>query len=73
MSHSFTAEGGTIFNFNSDFSGNVRIIKPVTGEEILVPGLDLIELVALAYVVREKISLIENMGVDEVLGIKGFK
>lgn len=44
MSHHFKAKGGTVFNFNSDLSGDVRLLD---GEryEAHIPAADLLEFV----------------------------
>ncbi|KKL57138.1 hypothetical protein LCGC14_2238450, partial [marine sediment metagenome] len=57
--HSYEGRGGTLFNFNSDFSGDVRIKH---GDQCCsIPADDILELVAYCYVTRNRISVIENM------------
>jgi hypothetical protein len=66
--HSFGANKGTIFHFNSDFSGNVIIRDNVEeGKEIEIPGEDILEFVAYCYVQNKKIGKLENATVDELL------
>ena len=67
--HHFTAstdDGQTFFNFNSDMSGDVRIIHK--GNELSVPGAHLIEFIA-NYVRRERVAAIEDMSDRQVLGL----
>lgn len=58
----------TTFNFNSDLSGDVRIVT-ANGGEIEVPGYDLVCFVA-EYVRRQRIYEIESMHVHEVLNVR---
>lgn len=44
--HTYIAEEGTVLNFNSDFSGDIRIRNPESEEEVWIPGEDLIEFFA---------------------------
>jgi len=60
--HTLQASDGTRFHYNSDFSGDV--IVEVAGSEWRVPGDALLELVARAYVVPARISLLEDLGAD---------
>jgi hypothetical protein len=64
--HTFV-RGETVFNYNADLSGKVRI--KVSDGEILVPGEDLLEFIA-QYVRSQKIALIEKQSGREVLGLE---
>lgn len=66
---------GTIFRFNGDFSREIEINKiyirnnnncnPIT---IFVPAIDILEFVAYEYVQTKKISKLEQMSWQELLG-----
>lgn len=62
----YKATQETRFDFSSDFSGDVVIRKP-NGDEISIPGFDLLEFVAYEYVSRKRIAQIENASFDEIL------
>ena len=65
----FVGENGTIINYNSDLSGQVRIVSAYdTGKELEVSGEDLLEFVA-EYVRNKKIASIEQMDTEELLQI----
>ena len=66
--HSYTGSSGTIFNFNSDFSGDVWVKSG--GKTIWFPANDILELVAFNYVSRNKIARIEDMDYKELLDSK---
>lgn len=63
--HSYRGEKGTIFQYNSDFSGNVIIIHE--SKQIKIPGTDMLELVAYHYAMPQKILAIERMNWRELL------
>lgn len=63
---SFTGKNITYFNYNSDFSGNVVIVRK--GKEFIVPGEDILEFVAYAYVVPNRIAKAEQATWQELLG-----
>lgn len=71
--HYYDAKGGTGFNYNEDFSGQVTIItKPdATGstKRIEIPAADLIQFVAYEYVLKKRIASMMLMDADEVLGL----
>ncbi len=63
--HTFkTDDDKTVFNFNSDFSGDVIIKR--NGKTVNVPGRDLLALIA-EHIRREKISRLENASDMQVL------
>ncbi len=57
--YSHESEHGTIFNYNSDWSGMVRI-KPKDGEAFEIPGPDILEAVAYGYMQGRLISKVEG-------------
>ena len=79
-----SADFGThVFLYNSDLSGDVKIIKKLTEDEmknmstaeiiaaqceIEVPGHILLDFVA-DYVRNERIAKLEQMSTDEILGV----
>jgi hypothetical protein len=63
---SYTGKNGTNFNYNSDFSGNVVIVRK--GKEFIVPGEDILEFVAYAYVMPNRIAKAEQGTWQELLG-----
>lgn len=68
--HSYCGSSNTQFHYNSDFSGNVRIVQTnIYGEctEIEVPGTDLLKFVALCYVATNRIGAIEQADYKELL------
>jgi len=68
MSHSMQSPTvNIIYNFNSDFSGDLDI-RFDNGKSICIPCRDILALAA-RYVRNHRISEIENMGVDEILGV----
>lgn len=64
--HTFKGSEGTIFNYNSDFSGEV-IINDVNGNDVKVKGSDILEFVALCYVQGKKIERLEQADYEELL------
>lgn len=66
MSHTWE-HGETVFTGNSDLSGPIRIRNSLD-QVIHVPGRDLIDFVT-AHIIRERVSQMEQMGPEEVLGI----
>ncbi len=62
--HTYIGEAAT-FNYNSDFSGEIGVRTP--DGELRIPGKDILEFVAHCYVVRARISRIENMDWEELL------
>jgi len=63
--HNYKGSEGTSFNYNSDFSGNVIIIKDK--KQFEVSGKDILEFVAYNYIQPTKISKIEDMDYKELL------
>ena len=59
-------ESKTIFNYNSDLSGDVILINKDTKAEFVVPGKDILDFVA-NYVRDKKIATIEDMNTEEIL------
>lgn len=64
---SYKADGGTIFNYKSDFSGKVEIIDPDNQEKIEINGKDLLAFVAYCYVFIKRIDELEDMDWSELL------
>lgn len=71
--HSLKARNGTIFNFNSDFSGDVHITIPQTEPKIScefkVNGNDILEFVAY-HIQAEQITKIEQKSWPELLNLE---
>ncbi len=66
--HTFRGKKGSIFNYNSDFSGNI-IIQDVNDCEVKVDGTDILEFVAFCYIQNKKIQKIEDATYEELLTI----
>ena len=66
--HTFTTEK-VIVNYNTDLSGDVRIVNRETKQEVWVDGNSIKDFIA-GWVIKQKISQLEAMDYDEVLGIK---
>lgn len=64
--HTFKGNEGTIFNYNSDFSGDI-IIRDVNNNDVKVEGSDILEFVALCYVQSKKIERLEQADYEELL------
>jgi hypothetical protein len=62
----FKGHKGIIFNYNSDFSGDV-IIKDTNNDEVKVEGSDILEFVAFCYVQGKKIEMLEQAAYEELL------
>ncbi len=60
-------DGKTMFNFNSDFSGDVDIETSTGYGVISIPGEDLLEFVALCYILPNEISRLEDMDWKQLL------
>ena len=65
---SYRAKNGTIFNFNTDFSGNVYIRLNTKGEPFEVDGEDLLEVAAYGVIVPNKISKLEQADWKDIVG-----
>ena len=63
--HTHLSKNGTLFHYNSDFSGDI-IIDFSGKENIEVDGYDVLELVA-EFIRNEKISLINQMETNDIL------
>ena len=70
----YKASGGTIFQYNSDFSAKVIVGTPYesvhqgnTRRYTEIPGEDLLEFVAYCYVAGKRIEQIEQMDYKELL------
>lgn len=63
--YSHEGKRGAIFHYNTHLSGKVIVIYD--GKEMEIPGEDILSFVAYAYVMRKRISKIEQMEVDELL------
>lgn len=65
------AGNGTVFHYNSDFSGLVTIVIPdqesQESQVVKVNGSDILELVASGYLLPKRVIHIENMDWRELL------
>lgn len=66
--HTFNGNSCNI-HYNSDFSGEAIIYNKNDNTEICVDSQDLINFVA-EYVRSKKVSQLENMDSDEILGVE---
>ena len=66
--HTFNGKK-TRIHFNSDMSGDCIVINTDTEQKVEIPCEDIISFVA-EYVRSERIGKIEQMGTDEILGLK---
>lgn len=66
--HSFYSDNGTCFFYNSDLSGDVRIITRPNGDELFVDGMALLEFVA-EHVRSVRASQLDELTAEQVLGI----
>lgn len=66
--HNYTING-VAFNFNSDFSGDLHILKLDTKERIEIPASAVLHLVA-HYVRNEKIAVLEQYTTGLILGTR---
>ena len=64
--HTHNCAHGTIFHFNSDFSGDVKIVDKC-GNEVALSAQDILEFVAYRYVVDNRITKLESMDYLEIL------
>lgn len=65
--HTYKADGGTVFNYNSDFSGDVRISEKGSEHIIAVKGEDLIDFIAYCFVVPKRIAALEDASSESAL------
>ena len=64
--HTFTGKfTGTVFNYNSDFSGFVMI--KTKDKEIEVGGHDLLNFIAYCYVLPRRLARLEQADMDAIL------
>ena len=60
--HTFRASNGTVFNYNSDFSGAIHILRVETERnKAFIDGDDILEFVAVCYIKNKLISRIEDL------------
>ena len=64
--HTHKTERGVVFNYNSDFSGEIRIINK-DGKEIWIDGQAILEFVAYSYIRPQKLAKIDNNDYMELL------
>lgn len=64
--HTFKGNEGAIFNYSSDFSGEI-IIKDLSNNEVKVEGSDVLEFVAFCYIQGKKIERLEQADYEELL------
>ncbi len=71
MSRTFIAVNGTVFKYDSDFSGTVTIQTQSDGfqKRLEINGEDILEFVA-QFVINSKISELEQLSPSEVLGVR---
>lgn len=65
--HAYVAAGGTVFNYNSDFSGSVRVQQGETAFVVEIPGEDLIDFIAYCFVVPRRIVKLEEASSESAL------
>lgn len=67
--HSYTGPKGTSFHYNSDFSGDVRVVRlhRIDRGEAEIPGEDLLAFVAACYVAPRRIAALEQAGWEDIL------
>lgn len=65
--HSKRCSGGTQFFLNGDFSGDLIIAKDGLNDGVVIPCKDILELVALEYVLPRAIGRLEEMESSELL------
>jgi hypothetical protein len=63
--HKCESPEGTVFNYNSDFSGKVRV--KYGAEEMWIPGEDILWFVAYHHVMSNRIRRVEQMNWRELL------
>ncbi len=63
--HTYRAAGATIFNYNSDYSGNV-LVRDQFGVEVAVPMQDILEFVA-EYARMKAVTRLEVMTTEEII------
>ena len=54
--------------YNSDMSGDTVIVDKVNGKSVSISGYDILDFVA-SYIRDKKVSALENMSTDEILGL----
>ena len=64
--HTYQANGGTRFNYNSDFSGSVHLAVP-GGKTVYVLGEDLIDFIAYCFVLPQRVSKLEDASSERLL------
>lgn len=55
------------FHYDGDFSGDVICVNKATSKETIIPAEDLLELVAVAYVLPNKIEVLEQATTEQLL------
>ncbi|GAF91898.1 unnamed protein product [marine sediment metagenome] len=67
--HTFQGTQGTVFNYNSDMSGDVVIIGGSdVSKKFELPVFDILEFAA-KFIRNQQIAKLEQMGVHELLGL----
>ena len=67
--HTYVSDNGTVFNFNSDMSGQVIIVRSTGSEEFRISVEDLIEFVAFNVILPNKIQKLENMDWEDLVNL----
>ena len=67
--HTYVSDNGTVFNFNSDMSGQVIIVRSTGSEEFRISVEDLIEFVAFNVILSNKIQKLENMDWEDLVNL----
>lgn len=65
--HTYEAKGGTVFNYNSDVSGEVMIVEEGSEHIIEVLGKDLIDFIAYCFVLPKRIAALEDASSESAL------
>ncbi len=65
--HSAESKNGTVFHFNSDFSGDIEILPLGVDVGFHIPAEDLLELVAYHYVLPCEIEALEGAPWKDIL------
>lgn len=65
--HNYNGKSCSII-YNSDMSGDTVIVDKVNGKSVSISGYDILDFVA-SYIRDKKVSALENMSTDEILGL----
>lgn len=65
--HNYNGKSCSII-YNSDMSGDTVIVDKENGKSVSISGYDILDFVA-SYIRDKKVSALENMSTDEILGL----